>query len=213
LARRYILARYLSGDALKAARLAEDVVYNCRRVNGAHHNSTLEISTLLSQLYTGIAQQYQERKGGQHMAGKYYKKSASVHENLLRILIDPSFAEFESGLDGSLDGSAYEWDISDSANGVSLSEGEHARQHMQLLKLAVQRLGDWPKDYSEYESLNADAFNVFKTELAGFEGVEKWDLKKFGGGKAASSEDTLETEIKFWELDLGQNNVEVEEEL
>ncbi|KAJ5756136.1 hypothetical protein N7533_005679 [Penicillium manginii] len=213
LARRYILARYLSGDALKAARLAEDVVYNCRRVNGAHHNSTLEISTLLSQLYTGIAQQYQERKGGQHMAGKYYKKSASVHENLLRILIDPSFAEFESGLDGSLDGSAYEWDISDSANGVSLSEGEHARQHMQLLKLAVQRLGDWPKDYSEYESLNADAFNVFKTELTGFEGVEKWDLKKFGGGKAASSEDTLETEIKFWELDLGQNNVEVEEEL
>jgi hypothetical protein len=215
LARRFILARYLVDDALKAARLAEDIVYNCRRVNGAHHSSTLEISTLLSQLYTGIAARYQEKKGGQHMANKYYKKSASVHENLLRILVDPSFAEFEGGLDGSLsiDGSAFELDISDSANGNALSEGEHARQHLQLLKLAVQRLGDWPKDYAEYERLNADLFLQFGEDLQSVGGVEKWDLKKFGNGKASSGEDTLDTEFKSWELDLGQNSVEVEEEL
>lgn len=214
LARQYILARYLVGDSLKAARLAEDIVYNCRRVNGVYHNSTLEMSTLLSQLYTGIAQRYQEQKDGQHMAKKYYKKSAGVQENLLRILIDPSFAEFEGGLDGSLsmDGSAYELDISDSANGTTLSESQHALQHLQLLKLAVQRLGDWPKDYAEYERLSEDLSIRFGNELAGVEGVDKWDLKKFGGGKAASSEDTLNTEIKVWELDFGQNGVEVEQE-
>ncbi|KAJ5090199.1 hypothetical protein N7532_008883 [Penicillium argentinense] len=218
LARRYILARYLVGDALKAARLAEDIVYNCRRVNGARHTSTLEMSTLLSQLYTGIAQRYQAEKGGQHMANKYYKKSAGVHENLLRILIDPSFAEFEAGLDGSLsmDGSAYDLDISDSANGNTLPEGEHVRQHLNLLKLAVQRLGDWPKDYEEYKRLNDEVFLEFGADLLGVEGVEgvdKWDPKKFGGGKAQGSEDTLNTEIESWELDLGQNGEEVEEEL
>lgn len=216
LARRYILARYLVGDALKASRLAEDIVYNCRRVNGARHSSTLEMSTLLSQLYTGVAQRYQTEKGGQHMAQKYYKKSAGVHENLLRIFVDPSFADFEGGLESSLsmDGSAYDLDLGDStANGsASISDGEHVRQHLQLLKLAVQRLGDWPKDFSEYERLNADLFLEFGNDLKGVDGVEKWNLKSFGSGKAASNEDTLSLEFKTWELDLHAPE-EVEEEL
>lgn len=212
LARRYILARYLVGDALKASRLAEDIVYNCRRVNGARHSSTLELSTLVSQLYTGIAQRFQSEKGGQHMANKFYKKSAAVHENLLRVYVDPSFAEFEGGLDNSMsmDGSAYDLDIADSANG-SMSDGEHVRQHLQLLKLAVQRLGDWPKDFSEYHRLSADLFLEFGGDLKGYDGVEKWDLKKFGSGKAASNEDTLNPDLGSWELDLASQ--EVEEEL
>ncbi|KAJ5666870.1 hypothetical protein N7462_011279 [Penicillium macrosclerotiorum] len=213
LARRYILARYLVGDALKASRLAEDIVYNCRRVNGARHQSTLEMSSLLSQLYTGIAQRYQSEKGGQHMANKYYKKAASLHENLLRIFVDPSLAEFEGGLENSMsiDGSTYDLDLADSAHG-SISDGEHVRQHLLLLKLAVQRLGDWPKDYSEYERLNADLFREFSDELKGVEGVEKWDLKKFGAGKAVSNDDTLNLEIKTWELELTPAE-EIEEEL
>ncbi|CEJ60718.1 hypothetical protein PMG11_09281 [Penicillium brasilianum] len=214
LARRYILARYLVGDALKAARLAEDIVYNCRRVNGARHQSTLEMSTLLSQLYAGIAQRYQSEKGGQHMANKYYKKIASVHENLLRIFVDPSLAEFEGGLDSSLsmDGSTYDLDLGDSTPNGSISDAEQVRQHLQLLKLAVQRLGDWPKDFSEYERLNADLFLEFGDELKGVEGVEKWDLKKFGSGKASGNEDQLSLEFKNWELDLATAE-EVEEEL
>lgn len=213
LARRYILARYLVGDALKASRLAEDIVYNCRRVNGARHGSTLELSTLLSQLYTGIAQRYQSEKGGQHMANKFYKKSAAVHENLLRVYVDPSFAEFEGGLDGSLgmDGSAYDFDLADSTNS-SVSDGEHVRQHLRLLKLAVQRLGDWPKDFSEYERLSADLFLEFGADLKDIEGVQKWDLKKFGSGKAASDEDTFSPEFGSWELDLASHE-EPEEEL
>ncbi|KAJ6134419.1 hypothetical protein N7523_000741 [Penicillium sp. IBT 18751x] len=215
LARRYILARYMVGDALKASRLAEDIVYNCRRVNGARHHSTLEMSTLLTQLYTGIAQQYQSSKGGQHMANKYYKKSAAVHENLLRVFVDSDFEDFEDRLDGSfsMDGSAVDIDLADSSNGLSsISEGEHVRQHLQLLKLSVQRLGDWPKDYAEYERLNAELFSEFKQELSGVEGVEKWNLKSFGSGKAASDEDTFKLDFSSWELEL-QPTEEVEEEL
>jgi hypothetical protein len=215
LARRYILARYMTDDAIKASRLAEDIVYNCRRVNGPRHPSTLEMSTLLTQLYTGIAQHYQSQKDGQHMANKYYKKSASIHENLLRVFVDPGFADFEGVLEGSwsMDGSAYDVDLADSSNSHSSGfDGEHVRQHLQLLKLSVQRLGDWPKNYSEYKSLNDELFLEFRDELHGVEGVEKWDLKSFGSGKAPSNEDTLSLDFKSWELEL-QPAEEVEEEL
>ncbi|KAJ5048613.1 hypothetical protein NUH16_007118 [Penicillium rubens] len=217
LARRYILARFLVGDSIKATRLAEDIVYNCRRVNGARHTSTLEMSTLLSQLYTAIAQRYQSEKNGQHMANKYYKKSAGVHESLLRVLVDPSLAEFEGALDGSfsMDGSTYDLNMHEqgSDSGYSLTSGEHVRAHLNLLKLSVQRLGDWPKEYSEYKALNDSLYAEFGDELNGFEGVEKWDLKAFGSGKAASSDDTLDVKAFTWSIQLGQQNGEVEEEL
>lgn len=216
LARRYILARFLVGDAVKASRLAEDIVYNCRRVNGARHTNTLEMSTLLSQLYTAIAQRYQSDKNGQHMANKYYKKSAAVHESLLRVLVDPSLAEFEGTLDASfsMDGSAYDLNIQEqgSDSGYSLASGEHIRAHLNLLKLSVQRLGDWPKDYSEYQALSAGLFAEFGDELKGVSGVEEWNPKNFGPGKAASAEDTLDLKTFTWSINLGQQNGEVEEE-
>lgn len=216
LARRYILARYLTDDALKASRLAEDIVYNCRRVNGARHASTLEMSILLSQLYTGVAQRHQGKKDGEQMAKKYYKRSAAVHENLLRVFVDPTFADFDGGLESSwsMDGSAYDLDLADTTangNGVSsVSDGEHVRQHILLLKLALQRLGDWPKDYSEYQKLYEDLVLEFGNELQDVEGVDKWNLKGFGRGKAAGDEDMLNLEFKSWELEL---QPEVEEEL
>ncbi|EAW17234.1 C2H2 type zinc finger domain protein [Aspergillus fischeri NRRL 181] len=190
LTRRYILATYLAGDVVKATRLAEDIVYNYRRVYGARDWSTLEMSTLLSQLYTDIAERYQSAKDDQHLANKYYERSASVHEDLLR-----RFAES--------DGSDDDLDLTDTAaNDARVSDGEHIRQHLLLLKLALQRLGDWPKDYGEYERLNAGLFLAFGNELKGFEGVEKWNLKDFGGGKAASNEDRLDLGFKSWGLDL-----------
>ncbi|KAF4763603.1 hypothetical protein HAV15_000669 [Penicillium sp. str.  len=216
LARRYILARFLVGDAVKASRLAEDIVYNCRRVNGARHTNTLEMSTLLSQLYTAIAQRYQSDKNGQHMANKYYKKSAAVHESLLRVLVDPSLAEFEGTLDASfsMDGSAYDLNIQEqgSDGGYSLASGEHVRAHLNLLKLSVQRLGDWPKDYSEYQTLSAGLFAEFGDELKGVSGVEEWNPKNYGSGKAASAEDILDLKAFTWSIDLGEQNGEVEEE-
>ena len=213
LARSYILARYLVGDSLKATRLAEDIVYNCRRVNGARHSSTLEMSTLLTQLYTGIAQRYGAEKEGQVLARKYYKKSAGVHENILRIFVDPEFAEFEGGMDTSfsIDGSAYDLNIEETASGANISEGQHVKNHFQLLKLALQRLGDWPKDVSEYERLNEE-LKEFSEDIEGVEGVSKWNLKGFGSGKASGSEDLLDFNNISWKIDLSSSQTSAVEE-
>lgn len=62
------------------------------------------------------------------------------------------------------------------------------KEHLHLLKLAYQRLGQWPKQYAVYEKLNADLFKVFPSELKGSEGVEKWQAKGFGSGKAESND-------------------------
>ncbi|KAJ1323672.1 ankyrin repeat domain-containing protein 50 [Microdochium nivale] len=257
LGRRYILARCLVGDTTAAVRLAEDIVYNCRRVHGGRHPQTLDMSVFLTQLYTGIAQRYHKKAaadgkdgkpalgGGQHLAARYYKKSAAVHENILRVFSDPAYAELEggtlegnhhylddvrsnnSGFSGSggsggqhngwnnfaamhgREGSVFDGHRDDAA---AASDGERVRTHFRLLKLAVERLGAWPKDYNEYERLNADVFGEFGESLGGFEGVEKWDLGKFGGGKAESSEDMLDIEgFKHWAL-FGSAGVEDEEE-
>ncbi|EAU33781.1 conserved hypothetical protein [Aspergillus terreus NIH2624] len=219
LGRRFIMVRYLVGDTTGALRLAEDVVYNCRRVHGARHPSTLEMSVLLSQVYTGIAQRYQAHKDGKELAKRYYKKSVALHENILRAFSDPTTADMEY-MDGSmsLDGSAFELDLSDSGLlAGALTPGEYVRNHLKLLKLSAERLGDWPKDYSEYERLNADLFREFPEDLKGVEGVEKWDLKAFGGGKAESNEDQVDLQFKDWQLfdtQVETNGAEtVEEEL
>lgn len=200
LGRRVILVRYLVGEVSSAIRLAEDIVYNCRRVHGARHPSTLEMSIFLSQLYTSVAQRYQSQKSGHEIAHRYYKKAAAIHENILRVFSDPSFAELEGGdMSMSMDGSTYSFELPNVATS-NWTEGQHVRQHLDLLKLAVERLGDWPKDYGEYERLNADIFREFKEDLSGVEGVEKWAPKKFGSGKAERNDDMLNTNIKSWEI-------------
>jgi len=200
LGRRFILVRYLVGEVSGALRLAEDIVYNCRRVHGPRHPSTLEMSILLSQLYTSVAQRYQSQKSGHEIAHRYYKKAAAVHENILRVFTDPSFAELEGGdMSMSMDGSTYSLELANVATS-NWTEGQHVRQHLDLLKLAIERLGDWPKEYSEFERLNADIFREFKEDLNGVEGVEKWAPKKFGSGKAERNDDLLDTNIKSWDI-------------
>ena len=199
LGRRLIMARFLVGETSSALRLAEDVVYNCRRVHGVRHRSTHDMSILLSQLYTGVAQKYETRKDGVELAKRYYKKCAAVHENILRALSDPSLADFETALDSSMsmDGNSLDLDFGDNN---TILPGEHVLQHFMLLKLALERLGSWPKDFVEYERLNADLFREFPGELKGFEGVEKWNLKAFGSGKAESNEDQLDVQGFDWRL-------------
>ncbi|OJJ46551.1 hypothetical protein ASPZODRAFT_16305 [Penicilliopsis zonata CBS 506.65] len=210
LGRRFILVRYLVGEMTAALRLAEDIVYNCRRVHGARHPNTLDMSVLLSQLYSSAAQRYLAQKGGQEMAHRYFRKAAAVHENILRVFSDPMYAELEGGGDSmhGMDESIYSVEMGGiPANGaavasgvVVLTDGEYVRRHLYLLKLAVERLGDWPKEYGEYERLNKDVFREFNKELAGVEGVEKWNLKEFGSGKAESNADLLDLTIKDWEV-------------
>lgn len=230
LARRFILARYEIGDSMSALRMAEHIVYNCRRVHGTRHPSTLEMSAFLAQLYTGTAQRYQAGRGGGAQSSpvtaiRYYKKAAAIHENILRVYSDPGYAEMEGALmDGCHHGGTFadgasQFDVGDLAvseaddsshpGGVMAADaGATVRQHLHLLKLAVERLGGWPKDFAEYERLNADVFREFQTELHGVEGVEKWNLKAFGAGKAEADDDLLDPNFKDWELfDTGRSHV------
>jgi tetratricopeptide (TPR) repeat protein len=187
LGRMLVITRYLTEDYTASIRLAEDLVYNCARVHGPRHPSTVEITVLLSQMYTSVAQGYQSQKGRRELAYRYYRKAATLHENALRVFVDPS-----SGSASDVDMEAISGmssPSSASSPGENAEEGKHVRQHLHMLKLAVERLGDWPKEYSEYERLNNDLFNTFANDLEGVDGVDKWNLQSFGSGQAEASDD------------------------
>ncbi|KAK8099894.1 NACHT domain protein [Apiospora kogelbergensis] len=235
LARRYILARYVVGDSRAALRIAEHIVYNCRRVHGLCHPATLEMAVLLSQLYSSVAQRHQKLANGSgsangngNMAGRYYRKSAAIHEDVLRSLTDPAYTSMDGGslYDAMENGSSHGSNGSSSPSSPTEtgfmhsvllhpdaqqqphrggrehhSDGQVARRHLGLLKLALERAGDWPKGYAEYERLNADVFAQYSADLADVGGVEKWDLSGFGNGRAESDEDLVRaTDLKSWQL-------------
>ncbi|KAJ5208753.1 hypothetical protein N7449_003132 [Penicillium cf. viridicatum] len=189
LGRMLVITRYLISDYTAAVRLAEDLVYNCARVRGPRHPSTVEMTVLLSQMYTSVAQGYQSQKGRRKLAYQYYRKAAALHENALRVFIDPSSAP-ASDLDMEVI-SGISSPSSASSPGENAEEGKHVRQHLHMLKLAVERLGDWPKEYSEYERLNHDLFSTFANDLKGVDGVDKWKLQSFGSGQAETSDDLI----------------------
>lgn len=189
LGRMLVITRYMISDYTAAVRLAEDLVYNCARVHGPRHPSTVEMTVLLSQMYTSVAQGYQSQKGRRELAYRYYRKAAALHENALRMFIDPSSAsatEMDTEVISGMSSPS-----SASSPGETAEEGKHVRQHLHMLKLAVERLGDWPKDYSEYERLNDDVFHAFANDLEGVDGVDKWNLQSFGSGRAEASDDLL----------------------
>ena len=278
LARRYILARYAVGDAAAALRVAEHIVYNCRRVHGLCHPATVEMALLLSRLYSGVAQRHQQQAqqaasgangggagagsdghgrrvsgsaGAEEMARRYYRKSAAIHEDILRGLTDPGYASVDGSLDALLNGHGHghgavtadghyggggrrssSISSSGSSNGNGLmmmngrsfsfvaaahhggggggqeqpppqkSDGQMARQHLWLLRLALERAGGWPpKGYAEYERLNADVFARYPAEMAGAAGVERWDLAAFGQGRASAGDDLLQPgDLADWGL-------------
>ncbi|KAF7166709.1 hypothetical protein CNMCM5623_000253 [Aspergillus felis] len=189
LGRMLVITRYLMGEYMAAIRLAEDIVYNCARVHGPQHPSTLEMTILLSQMYTSVAQGYQGRKERRELAYRYYKKAATLHENALRAFIDPTaLASLTIDEGASSPGSE---SGPPSPGERPEDSGKYVRQHLHLLKLAVERLGNWPKDYTEYERLNSALFQTFGDHLKGVEGVDKWNLKNFGSGRAEASDDLI----------------------
>jgi hypothetical protein len=189
LGRMLVITRYLISDYTAAVRLAEDLVYNCARVHGPRHPSTVEMTVLLSQMYTSVAQGYQSQKGRRELAYRYYRKAAALHENALRVFIDPS-SESSSDVDIEVV-SGMSSPSPASSPGENAEEGKYVRQHLHMLKLAVERLGDWPKEYSEYERLNRDLFSTFANDLEGVDGVDKWNVQSFGSGKAEASDDLI----------------------
>ncbi|ODM18730.1 hypothetical protein SI65_05347 [Aspergillus cristatus] len=186
LGRMLVITRYLVGDHMAAIRLAEDMVYNSARVHGPRHPSSIEMTILLSQMYTSVAQGYQNQKDRRELAYRYYRKAAGLHENALRVSIDPTATEMvETASSGS------ESEPPSPGAGAEEQVGKYVRQYLHLLKLAVERLGNWPKEYSEYERLSAELFSAFGGDLKGIEEVDKWNLKNFGSGRAEASDDLI----------------------
>ncbi|KAJ9640689.1 hypothetical protein H2204_003318 [Knufia peltigerae] len=200
LGRRLVLVRFLLKHHDLALNLAADIAYNLRRVYGSSHVVTLEMNILLGQLLVSTGLALQGTKGAEEIARRYFKRAVGVHENVLRALtLDPM------GLNEDDDVTVLSTDpepVDLAALGLdkAASQGTYARRHMVLLKLALERFGDYPKGYAEYEQLNADAFRTFPEDLRGVEGVEKWDIKKFGHGKAESDEGALDVNVKNWTL-------------
>ncbi|KAI4252851.1 MAG: hypothetical protein L6R42_007811, partial [Xanthoria sp. 1 TBL-2021] len=84
--RRFVQARYLNASKERrseAIRLCEDICYNLRRVWGSLDPKTLEMSDLLSQLYTNMG---------------HTREAQGVHENNLRLV-----TEGDDGDDRTLD--------------------------------------------------------------------------------------------------------------
>jgi hypothetical protein len=217
LGRRLICARYLANHQVKAIRLAEDIAYNMRRAHGVRAPVTIETYELLAQLYTSMGHTYQAQAAkGEKTAGlaaDYFKKAISVHEDILRVLVNDQTNAAND--DDDEDDTTAELLAREGVNVKSspnsprpaavdanmLDKSATALKHLHLLKLAYQRYGGWPKSYDEYEHLNAQLFRVFGGEARwkGVEGTEKWDAKAFGNGKAESQEGVFRG-ITDWSL-------------
>ena len=72
--RRFVQARYLNqAHRSRAIRLCEDICYNLRRVWGTLDPKSLEMSNLLSELYTSMG---------------HYREAQGVHESILRLVVE-----------------------------------------------------------------------------------------------------------------------------
>ncbi len=71
--RRLVQVRFLNNRQTQATRLCEDICYNLRRAWGSLDPKTLEMSVLLSQLYTSQG---------------HYREAQGVHENILRLVVE-----------------------------------------------------------------------------------------------------------------------------
>ncbi|SMQ47748.1 unnamed protein product [Zymoseptoria tritici ST99CH_3D7] len=218
LGRLLICARYLAGRQIKSIRLAEDISYNMRRVNGARAPATIDAYDLLAQLYTSNGQSYQREaatdKSAASLAQDHFKKSLLVHEDILRWLLSESSDGTAAGSDDDDDDdfaasllaehgvqhhSHTNGDAAQEDGSTHARRGELVKRHLQLLKLDFQRHGGFPKEFASYERLNAELFRTFGEQLKGVEGVEKWSAKVHGGGKAESQEGVFANEGD-WEI-------------
>ena len=71
--RLFVQSRFLNKKHEKAIRLAEDIVYNMRRVWGSLDPKTLQMEELLSALYTSMG---------------HHREAMGVHENILRLIFE-----------------------------------------------------------------------------------------------------------------------------
>jgi len=179
-----------------------------RRAHGPRSSITLETYELLAQLYTSTGLSYQAKSSTEktgHLAKDYFRKALYAHEDILKFLTEDEsdddsddegtaftlLAEHNASINGSVDGRFAE-PLDESVTLVN--KPVLAIRHLNLLKLAYQRYGGWPRQYSDFERLNANLFREFGSHESwkGAEGVEKWNAKDFGSGKAEKQDGHFE---------------------
>lgn len=146
---------------------------------------TLAISKLLSQLSTTIGRRVQFSNPSK--AEEFYHYAAAIYKTVLESFVQDAVNVKQSGNESS-----------------AVDRYGDVPKHFYLLKFAAQRLGRWPEDYSIYERLNANPFLHFGEYLADFDGVERWNLKKFGSGRAEADDDLLDLDHMDSVLKLSQ---------
>ena len=197
-------AANLTTDAIT---LAEDILYNVRRVHGSRSPAALEFYELLSRLYTSAATQLQPKddKAARDLATAYRKKAMTLHEDVLKLFVNAS-DDSDEDEDGS------EWG-SDAGSRPGSPTPAHAvgcghaylspteqrerqlaavRGHLRFLKLAYQRLGGWNKAAGEFETLTQAVWGVFGDELKAPKKdvmAKEWSMQGFGQGKAEGRDD------------------------
>jgi hypothetical protein len=139
------------------------------------------------------------------LATEYFKKAVGIHTEILQYLVqeendddsddDDTVAELLEQHGVSVNGSVDEKMTEQlQLDQPELNKSAMAIRHLHLLKLAFQRLGGWPREYRQYERLNAQLFREFsgEKEWKGAQGVETWSAKGFGQGKAESKDGEFE---------------------
>ncbi|EEA24133.1 ankyrin repeat domain protein, putative [Talaromyces marneffei ATCC 18224] len=163
----------LSGGADDAVSLALEIAKHSERSRGIFNVDTLEISIFVSRLSTTAGRRVQFQTP--HKAEEFYLYAAGIHETILNSFVRDAVNAKESR-----------------SKSTAAERYVDVPTHFYLLKLAVERLGWWPRGYSIYKRLNANLFQNFIDYLIDFEGVERWNLKKFGSGRAEADDDLLD---------------------
>lgn len=151
------------------------------------------------------------------LARMYWKKACGVHEDVLKLLLDKDDDDNEASDDESVtSGSTHRRGTSTMSSShmrMSLSQMSHQHlhhhhhhgprstitreqeikaieMHLRLLKIALQRLGEWARSSGEYERLTARVWGEFSAELKA-DGLKedqvlskKWKLDGYGNGRS-----------------------------
>lgn len=141
-----VITRYLVGDYMAAIRLAEDMVYNSARVHGPRHPSTIEMTILLTRCTPASRRDTKTKR----TAASWHTSTTARPLGCTRT--PSAYSSIPPQLKSAR--------VPPAVPNLN-HPGKYVRQHLNLLKLAVERLGNWPKEYSEYERLCSELFSTF----------------------------------------------------
>lgn len=135
--RRLVETRYCRGHTEASIQLCRSICYNLQQVWGQCDKTTLEMTKLLSGLYT---------------AASDYRSAMALHETALYELLNDTETDT-----GRTDNVYHE---------SNLNAADTAAQHIELLQRSYQRLGKWDKDPQLYTDLIARVSERFNLDQA-----------------------------------------------